>query len=163
MRAAALLWAARSAACPPGRRPPAGRAAAEGALSAAPTCQGCVTSGARALSICVGQPSQHASRVSTCCCCNLINRICIQSSHVPALAELWCVQHLQEVTGLFPTIEDYMWFQLALVRSGSGSSEGEPPSGSGAVQPATLEAMQHYLQQYPPAHYSHQGGKDVCT
>jgi hypothetical protein len=70
---------------------------------------------------------------------------------------------VQEVKGLFPTIEDYMWFQLALVRSGSGSSDGDAPSGAGAVQPATLDALQHYLQQYPPSHYSHQGGTDRRT
>lgn len=63
---------------------------------------------------------------------------------------------MQEVKGLFPTIEDYMWFQLALVRSG-GDGDVDSPRGSGAVQPASLEALQHYLQQYPPAHYSHQG------
>lgn len=69
---------------------------------------------------------------------------------------------VQEVKGLFPTIEDYMWFQLALVRSGGGGGggpEGDSPRtrAPGAVQPATLDALQHYLQQYPPAHYSHQG------
>jgi hypothetical protein len=66
---------------------------------------------------------------------------------------------VQEVKGLFPTIEDYMWFQLALVGSAGGSSDGDLPAS--AVQPATLDALQQYLQQYPPSHYSHQGGTDT--
>ena len=68
---------------------------------------------------------------------------------------------VQEVKGLFPTIEDYMWFQLALVSSAGGSSDGDPAPS--AVQPASLDALQQYLQQYPPSHYSHQGRKETCT
>lgn len=83
--------------------------------------------------------------------------------HVLLVGDRHLAEQLQrEVKGLFPTIEDYMWFQLALVRSGGGGGggpEGDSPRtrAPGAVQPASLDALQHYLQQYPPAHYSHQG------
>ena len=64
----------------------------------------------------------------------------------------------QEVKGLFPTIEDYMWFQLALIRA-APSVEGDSPLSRqpGGTEPATLDTLQHYLQQYPASHYSHQG------
>lgn len=67
---------------------------------------------------------------------------------------------VQEVDGLFPTIEDYMWFQLALIRSApidddvNGSGGGVAASG---IQVATLEGLQQYLCHFPPGHYSHQG------
>lgn len=61
--------------------------------------------------------------------------------------------------GLFPTIEDYMWFQLALVRSAPVDDDGSGTVGVAAsgIQVATLEGLQHYLCHFPPGHYSHQG------
>lgn len=63
----------------------------------------------------------------------------------------------QEVQGLFPTIEDYMWFQLVLVRAAPPEALGGDATAAAGVQAATLDGLQQYLQQYPPAHYSHQG------
>ena len=68
---------------------------------------------------------------------------------------------MQEVQGLFPTIEDYMWFQLALVRSAPPEAASGDAAAAAGLQPATLEGLQQYLQQYPPAHYSQQGAHSV--
>ncbi len=53
-----------------------------------------------------------------------------------------------------------MWFQLSLVRAapgGGGNAESPRTPAPSAVEAATLEGLQQYLQQYPPGHYSHQG------
>lgn len=68
---------------------------------------------------------------------------------------------VQEAGTLFPSIEDFLWFQLSLVRiSGRPADGGSPaaqhPSGH-PVDHYTLEALQQYLQQYPASHYSRQG------
>lgn len=68
---------------------------------------------------------------------------------------------MQEVQGLFPVIEDYMWFQLALVRSAPPEAASGDVAAAAGLQPATLEGLQLYLQQYPPAHYSQQGAHSV--
>lgn len=67
----------------------------------------------------------------------------------------------QEAGSLFPSIEDFLWFQLSLVRSGGRPADGgspavQHPSGHSAEH-YTLEALQQYLLQYPASHYSRQG------
>ena len=66
----------------------------------------------------------------------------------------------QEYSGLFPSIEDFLWFQLSMVRVArpgeGGGSPGAPCAGF-PVEFYTLEALQHYLQQFPPSHYSRNG------
>mmetsp|Transcript_19713 Transcript_19713/g.59561 ORF Transcript_19713/g.59561 Transcript_19713/m.59561 type:complete len:809 (-) Transcript_19713:69-2495(-) len=78
--------------------------------------------------------------------------------HVLLAADRRLADQLQrEVQGLFPTIEDYMWFQLVLVRAAPPEALGGDATAAAGVQAATLDGLQQYLQQYPPAHYSHQG------
>jgi len=67
---------------------------------------------------------------------------------------------VQEYSGLFPSIEDFLWFQLSMVRvarPGEGGGSPGAPSAGFPVEFYTLEALQHYLQQYPPSHYSRNG------
>ena len=66
----------------------------------------------------------------------------------------------QEYSNLFPSIEDFLWFQLSMVRvtrPGDGTSSPGAPSSGFPVEFYTLEALQHYLQQFPPSHYSRNG------
>ncbi|KAK9828502.1 hypothetical protein WJX72_000423 [[Myrmecia] bisecta] len=68
---------------------------------------------------------------------------------------------LRETSTLFSTIEDFMWFKVALVRpprpdrptGNTMFSDGMP----GEVY--TLTDLQTYLTQYPDTHYSH-GGRE---
>ena len=67
---------------------------------------------------------------------------------------------VQEYSGLFPSIEDFLWFQLSMVRvarPGEGAGSPGAPSAGFPVEFYTLEALQQYLQQYPPSHYSRNG------
>ncbi|KAL4437959.1 hypothetical protein ABPG77_004180 [Micractinium sp. CCAP 211/92] len=62
----------------------------------------------------------------------------------------------------FPTIEDFLWFKLSLVRpegrvasvSFTGGASG---SSAGVLDCYLLSDLQNYLQQYPASHYSHNG------
>ncbi|PSC75508.1 nuclear pore complex NUP93A-like [Micractinium conductrix] len=70
---------------------------------------------------------------------------------------------VKESPTFFPTIEDFLWFKLGLLRSegraaGAGSFGGAG-SAAGVIDAYTLPDLQRYLQQYPAAHYSH-GGKE---
>lgn len=69
---------------------------------------------------------------------------------------------LRESPSYFPTIEDFLWLKLGLVRQSISLSDG--PLGSQravavGMESFSLEALQHYLRQYPPSHYSH-GGRE---
>jgi hypothetical protein len=52
-------------------------------------------------------------------------------------------------TSFFGYLQDFMWFELALVRGG-----GEAAAAAGAY---TVSDLQTYLRQYPAAHYSRDG------
>ncbi|KAK9915316.1 hypothetical protein WJX75_007541 [Coccomyxa subellipsoidea] len=75
---------------------------------------------------------------------------------------------LREAPGLLQTIEDFMWFKLALVRPSRGetaTSSGYFASGAGESWAYTLADLQAYLGQFPAAHYSHGGREPLlyCT
>ena len=61
----------------------------------------------------------------------------------------------REFPSFFPTIEDFMWFKLSLVRLCAGAS----PTASAGLESFTLIDLQNYLSQYPPSHFSH-GGRE---
>lgn len=69
----------------------------------------------------------------------------------------------KESPTFFPTIEDFLWFKLCLVRT-EGATRGGAYAGAAAGSSAGgvsdayyLSDLQTYLQQYPAAHYSHNG------
>lgn len=69
---------------------------------------------------------------------------------------------MKETPTFFPTIEDFLWFRLGLVRAGSKDSTSNGGGGGGALSGLdhhTLQDLQQYLLQYPAAHYSH-GGRE---
>ncbi|KAL4859943.1 Nuclear pore complex protein NUP93A [Chlorella vulgaris] len=67
----------------------------------------------------------------------------------------------KETPSFFPTIEDFLWFKLCLVRTqttgASSSSGGGAGSSGGLLDAYQLSDLQQYLQQYPASHYSHNG------
>jgi nuclear pore complex protein Nup93 len=63
----------------------------------------------------------------------------------------------REFPAFFPTIEDFMWAKLGLVRLGGGSIGGGASSAS--LETYSLSDLQRYLAQYPPSHFSH-GGRE---
>jgi nuclear pore complex protein Nup93 len=63
---------------------------------------------------------------------------------------------MKEIPTFFPTIEDFLWFRLGLVRAGGGGASGGALSG---LDHHTLQDLQQYLLQYPATHYSH-GGRE---
>ena len=74
----------------------------------------------------------------------------------------------REFPSFFPTIEDFMWMKLGLVRTGGGSGGGgrgasssSSPSAAAAagLESFSLADLQQYLSQYPPSHFSH-GGRE---
>lgn len=69
----------------------------------------------------------------------------------------------REFPAFFPTIEDFMWVKLSVVRLGGGrGGPGGPSSSSsmsGGLEAFTLADLQKYLLQYPPSHFSH-GGRE---
>lgn len=62
----------------------------------------------------------------------------------------------RDFPSFIPTIEDFLWLKLSLVRSGAGAAASGSAPG---MQQYTLADLQQYLGQYPPAHYSH-GGRE---
>jgi hypothetical protein len=60
----------------------------------------------------------------------------------------------RDYPGFSPTIEDYMWFRLTLIRVDAGSSIGVGSNG-----PYTLADFQSQINQYSAAHYS-KGGQE---
>ena len=74
----------------------------------------------------------------------------------------------REFPTFFPTIEDFMWVKLSVVRLGGGGGAGRSggggagtssSSGNSGVEAFTLNDLQKYLLQYPPSHFSH-GGRE---
>lgn len=63
----------------------------------------------------------------------------------------------REFPTFFPTIEDFLWLKLGLVRPAARA--GPPASAFSPQGGYTLQELQQYLAQYPPAHYSH-GGRE---
>lgn len=67
----------------------------------------------------------------------------------------------REFPSFFPTIEDFMWIKLGLVRlggGGGGATPSRPPAAAG-LESFTLTDLQNYLSQYSPSHFSH-GGRE---
>ncbi|GBG69349.1 hypothetical protein CBR_g4043 [Chara braunii] len=93
---------------------------------------------------------------------------------------------LAQIPGLFRTIEDFMWFKLALVRDAAAyGCPGSGPEGGGSLllggegrtflstsssstafvstaapsapEPYTLDQLQIYLRQYPDSYYTKNG------
>ncbi|CAL5221540.1 g3750 [Coccomyxa viridis] len=68
-------------------------------------------------------------------------------------------------SGLLGTIEDFMWYKLALVRPApqdrqdGPSTSGYFSAGSGEAWAYTLSDLQSYLVQFPASHYS-SGGRE---
>lgn len=60
----------------------------------------------------------------------------------------------RDYPGFFPTIEDYMWFRLTLIRVDAGSGIGVGSNG-----PYALADFQSQINQYSAAHYS-KGGQE---
>lgn len=69
----------------------------------------------------------------------------------------------REFPSFFPTIEDFMWIKLGLVRLAGGGSRGSAAASSPTAAPGlesfTLTDLQNYLSLYPPSHFSH-GGRE---
>jgi len=71
----------------------------------------------------------------------------------------------REFPSFFPTIEDFMWIKLGLVRLASSASRGgaaamtSSPTAAAGLELFTLSDLQNYLSQYPPSHFSH-GGRE---
>jgi nuclear pore complex protein Nup93 len=63
---------------------------------------------------------------------------------------------MKETPTFFPTIEDFLWFRLGLVRAGAGGASGGALIG---LDHHSLQDLQQYLLQYPATHYSH-GGRE---
>ena len=62
----------------------------------------------------------------------------------------------RDYPGFFPTIEDYMWFRLTLIRAEVGPSMG---LGAHSNAPYTLSDFQSQINQYSASHYS-KGGQE---
>ncbi|GLJ24656.1 hypothetical protein SUGI_0471390 [Cryptomeria japonica] len=65
---------------------------------------------------------------------------------------------LRDLPTLFSTIEDFLWFKLAVVRDtgGASSSLALVPEG---LAPYSLEDLQNYLNKFEPSYYT-KNGKD---
>ncbi|KAI5059118.1 hypothetical protein GOP47_0025437 [Adiantum capillus-veneris] len=61
---------------------------------------------------------------------------------------------LRETPSLFNTIEDFLWFNLAVARDGSSTSSH---SSSVGVQWYTIEDLQSYLLKFEPSYYTRNG------
>lgn len=59
----------------------------------------------------------------------------------------------RDYPSIFPTIEDYLWLKLGLIRL-EPRSAGLASSG---LESYSLKDFQKSLRQYPPSHYSHKG------
>lgn len=60
---------------------------------------------------------------------------------------------------MFPTIEDYLWFRLTLIRADVSSSTFGSQIGSSRLETYTLEDFQSHINQYSAPHYS-KGGQE---
>lgn len=65
----------------------------------------------------------------------------------------------RDFSGIFPTIEDYIWFRLSLVRVDASSSRFGGQIGSSRLETYTLEDFQSHINQYSASHYS-KGGQE---
>mmetsp|Transcript_47925 Transcript_47925/g.120947 ORF Transcript_47925/g.120947 Transcript_47925/m.120947 type:complete len:866 (-) Transcript_47925:31-2628(-) len=65
-------------------------------------------------------------------------------------------QLLRDAPGLFATIEDFMWFRIAIIRPEADKSLAASTVGRAVY---TLSDLQEYLCKYPSSHYS-KGGKE---
>eukprot|EP01018_Ginkgo_biloba_P022309 Gb_32484 [translate_table: standard] len=65
---------------------------------------------------------------------------------------------LRDLPMLFNTIEDFLWFKLAVVRDTGGASSSLAIVSDG-LAPYSLEDLQNYLNKFEPAYYT-KNGKD---
>lgn len=65
----------------------------------------------------------------------------------------------RDFPGMFPTIEDYLWFRLTLVRADGSSSTFGTQIGSSRLETYTIADFQSHINQYPASHYS-KGGQE---
>lgn len=65
---------------------------------------------------------------------------------------------LRDLPMLFSTIEDFLWFKLAVVRDIGGASSSLSVVRDG-LSPYSLEDLQNYLNKFEPAYYT-KNGKD---
>lgn len=65
---------------------------------------------------------------------------------------------LRDMPSLFSTIEDFLWFRLAMIGNSSDTSSQARPSADGSMS-YTLEEFQTYLTKFQPSHNT-KNGKD---
>ncbi|KAG0576106.1 hypothetical protein KC19_5G056000 [Ceratodon purpureus] len=65
---------------------------------------------------------------------------------------------LRDMPALFSTIEDFLWFRLAMIGNPSDTSSQPRTSADGSMS-YTLEELQSYLTKFQPSHYT-KNGKD---
>jgi nuclear pore complex protein Nup93 len=65
---------------------------------------------------------------------------------------------LRDLPMLFSTIEDFLWFKLAVVRDIGGASSSLSVGHDG-LSPYSLEDLRNYLKKFEPAYYT-KNGKD---
>uniref|UniRef100_A0A7I4E781 Nuclear pore protein n=1 Tax=Physcomitrium patens TaxID=3218 RepID=A0A7I4E781_PHYPA len=68
---------------------------------------------------------------------------------------------LRDMPSLFSTIEDFLWFRLALIGTSSESSSQGRPSADGSTS-YTLEELQGYLTKFQPSHYTKNAADYGC-
>lgn len=66
---------------------------------------------------------------------------------------------LRDMPVLFSTIEDFLWFKLAMIGNGTSDSSLQAQTSADGLTSYSLEDLQNYLIRFQPSHYT-KNGKD---